>query len=79
MGAADVAAEYQAIKAEVAAKTSKAAAECSALEAQLQVNKAGGEGGEGGRQGKGVAVCCLLRASSGNERSLLPIQPFWPG
>lgn len=56
-----MAAEYQAIKAEVAAKTSKAAAECSALEAQLQV-KGDAEGGRRGRRvgGKGwCADCCV--------------------
>ena len=37
LGAADVAAEYQSIKAEVATKTAKIASECEGLTAQLQV------------------------------------------
>ena len=41
MGAADVAAEYQAIKADAAAKTAKISAECDALSAQLQVGESG--------------------------------------
>ncbi|KAG1680336.1 hypothetical protein FOA52_015426 [Chlamydomonas sp. UWO 241] len=39
MGAADVTAEYQRIKAEVAAKTGKLQAECSALQAQLTADE----------------------------------------
>jgi hypothetical protein len=37
LGSADVAAEYQSIKAEVEVKTAKIASECEVLTAQLQV------------------------------------------
>eukprot|EP00955_Chlamydomonas_euryale_P074579 362070-Chlamydomonas_euryale.AAC.23 len=39
MGSADVAAEYQRIKADVATKTAKISAECDALQAQLQADE----------------------------------------
>jgi hypothetical protein len=45
MGAADVAAEYQRIKAEAAGKTSKTTSELEALAAQLQVRRRGGKAG----------------------------------
>ena len=69
LGSADVAAEYQRIKAEAAAKTAKHASECDALTAQLQVcvGRGGGVGRRswerrGRRGGKGCGgEGCRLR------------------